>query len=66
MLRALGHSRVALLSNNPDKAGQLERLGVAVTARVPTRVHLSAANGRYLAAKAWQGHDLLGLEASGL
>jgi GTP cyclohydrolase II len=52
MLRALGADRVALLSNNPDKAVQLERLGVRVTERIPTGVHLSAANGRYLAAKA--------------
>ena len=61
MLRALGHGRVALLSNNPDKAGQLERLGVTVTARVPTRVHLSAANGRYLAAKVRRGAHTLDL-----
>jgi GTP cyclohydrolase II len=52
MLRALGVPRVALLSNNPDKAEQLDRLGVAVTERVPTEVHLSAANADYLAAKA--------------
>jgi GTP cyclohydrolase II len=58
MLRALGASRVALLSNNPDKARQLGRLGVTVTERVPTGVHLSAANARYLATKARRGHTL--------
>jgi len=52
MLRALGADRVALLSNNPDKAEQLNRLGLTVTERIPTGVHLSAANVRYLAAKA--------------
>ena len=52
MLHALGACRVALLSNNPDKAEQLDRLGVTVTERVPTGVHLSPANGAYLAAKA--------------
>lgn len=52
MLRALGVERVALLSNNPDKARQLARLGVCVTERVPTGMHLSAANASYLAAKA--------------
>jgi GTP cyclohydrolase II len=52
MLRALGVHRVALLSNNPDKAEQLRRLGVTVTECVPTGVHLSAANAGYLAAKA--------------
>jgi GTP cyclohydrolase II len=48
-------SRVALLSNNPDKARQLRRCGVSVAAQVSTGVHLSAANGRYLAAKARRG-----------
>ena len=51
MLQAVGADRVQLLSNNPDKAAQLVRLGVEVTERVPTRVHLSEANARYLAAK---------------
>jgi GTP cyclohydrolase II len=55
MLRALGVSRVALLSNNPDKARQLRRFGVTVAALVPTRVHLSATNARYLATKARNG-----------
>jgi GTP cyclohydrolase II len=52
MLQALGVEHVALLSNNPDKADQLGRLGVTVTERVPTGVHLSPANAGYLAAKA--------------
>jgi GTP cyclohydrolase II len=51
MLTALGADRIRLLSNNPDKAAQLELLGIAVTERVPTGVHLSAANARYLAVK---------------
>ncbi len=65
MLRALGASRVALLSNNPDKARQLARLGVTVTARVPTGVHLSAANARYLATKARRGGHTLGVPPVG-
>jgi len=52
MLGALGVRRVALLSNNPDKAEQLARLGIEVAERVPTALHLSAANVRYLSAKA--------------
>ena len=48
-------SRIALLSNNPDKAEQLRRFGVTVDAVVPTGVHLSAANARYLATKAGRG-----------
>lgn len=59
MLRALGASRIALLSNNPDKARQLGRFGVTVAARVPTGVHLSAANARYLATKARRGGHTL-------
>src|SRR3954452_9661958 len=49
MLLALGVPRVALLSNNPDKARQLRRFGIPVSAQVPTCVHLSSANARYLA-----------------
>jgi GTP cyclohydrolase II len=52
MLHALGVHRVALLSNNPDKAEQLERLGVEVAQRIPTRLHISPSNLRYLRAKA--------------
>ncbi|WP_436968550.1 GTP cyclohydrolase II [Demequina lignilytica] len=51
MLRALGVDRIRLLSNNPDKAAQLELLGVDVDERVPTGVHLSGANARYLETK---------------
>jgi GTP cyclohydrolase II len=52
MLLALGTDRIRLLSNNPDKAVQLEACGIDVTQRVPTGVHMSAANVRYLATKA--------------
>jgi GTP cyclohydrolase II len=52
MLFALGADRIRLLSNNPDKALQLEKAGIEVTQRVPTGVHMSPANVRYLATKA--------------
>ena len=52
MLLALGADRIRLLSNNPDKAVQLESCGIDVTQRIPTGVHMSAANVRYLATKA--------------
>jgi GTP cyclohydrolase II len=65
ILRALGVDRIALLSNNPDKAVQLERLGVRVVARVPTGVHVSAANARYLAAKASRAAHTLDLPPIG-
>ena len=51
MLLALGADRIRLLSNNPDKAAQLDLLGVEVTEQVPTGVHLSEANARYLTVK---------------
>ena len=61
MLRALGLDRVALLTNNPDKAAQLDRLGVTVAKRVPTGMHLNATNARYLATKARRGAHTLDL-----
>jgi GTP cyclohydrolase II len=64
MLRALRVPRIALLSNNPDKAEQLRRFGIAVTAQVPTGVHLSTANARYLATKAGSGAHTLDLPLS--
>jgi GTP cyclohydrolase II len=51
MLGALGATTVRLLTNNPDKARQLTGLGIDITQQVPTGVHLSPANHRYLAAK---------------
>ncbi|XVU30280.1 GTP cyclohydrolase II [Actinoplanes sp. CA-054009] len=51
MLHTLGAERIRLLSNNPDKAAQLGALGIAIEEQVPTGVHLSDANARYLAAK---------------
>lgn len=51
MLRAMGADGIRLLSNNPDKATQLEALGIRVTERIPTAVHLSESNSRYLQAK---------------
>jgi len=64
MLQALGVSRIALLSNNPDKARQLRRFGVTVAELVPTGVHLSAANARYLGTKARRGAHTLDLPLS--
>ena len=52
MLAALGVDRLALLTNNPDKAAQLTAHGLDVVSRVPTAVHLTASNRRYLRAKA--------------
>jgi GTP cyclohydrolase II len=64
MLKALGVSEIALLSNNPDKARQLRRFGVHVATRVPTGVYVSEANARYLATKAARGAHTLDVPLS--
>jgi GTP cyclohydrolase II len=51
MLGALGIDELDLLTNNPDKAGQLRRLGVVVRDTVPTGVFATDSNLRYLRAK---------------
>ena len=51
ILRALGVSRVRLLSNNPDKVAALEKGGVIVTERVPCEVAPSAHAEDYLKTK---------------
>jgi GTP cyclohydrolase II len=61
MLQALGVDRIALLSNNPDKAEQLTRLGVDVAEHVPTGVHVSPANARYLTTKVLHGAHTLAM-----
>ena len=58
MLGALGVDRLDLLSNNPDKAAQLEEAGLTVVRRVHTGLHVSPVNLGYLAAKAAGGHVL--------
>lgn len=58
MLSALGVGRLDLLSNNPDKAAQLEAAGLRVERRVRTGLHLSPVNHGYLATKAAGGHVL--------
>lgn len=65
MLRALQVDEIELLSNNPDKARQLIGLGTTVVAKVPTRVHLSAANACYLATKAQRGAHTIDLPRRG-
>jgi GTP cyclohydrolase II len=57
-LQALGLDRLDLLSNNPDKAAQLETAGLQVDRRVRTGLHLSPVNHGYLATKAARGHVL--------
>ncbi len=51
ILKALGISRVRLLSNNPDKVAALERAGIKVTERVPCEVTPSEHAEEYLKTK---------------
>jgi len=59
MLRALNVTRVRLLTNNPAKCEQISRYGVEVVERLPTGVHLTDRNRRYLQAKAEVGGHLI-------
>ncbi|WP_030744067.1 GTP cyclohydrolase II [Streptomyces sp. NRRL S-31] len=59
MLHALGQTTIRLLTNNPDKVRQLRRHGIEVTEVIPTRVHVTAENSRYLSAKAEVGGHTL-------
>jgi GTP cyclohydrolase II len=51
VLKALGVSRVRLLSNNPDKVAALERAGIEVTERIPCEVPASIHAEDYLKTK---------------
>jgi GTP cyclohydrolase II len=59
MLQALGCNSVRLLSNNPDKATQLERYGVRVVERVRTGTFSNPHNLRYLRAKVQKARHTL-------
>jgi len=51
MLKALGVTRVRLLSNNPEKVEALQRAGVEVVERVPCEVEASPHAEEYLKTK---------------
>jgi GTP cyclohydrolase II len=63
MLHTLGADRIRLLSNNPDKALQLDALGIEIAEQLATEVHLSEANLRYLQAKVSHTHHSINLPA---
>ncbi|MFD7921566.1 GTP cyclohydrolase II [Streptomyces sp. NPDC059740] len=52
MLRAVGHTEIDLLTNNPDKVRQLVALGIKVRNVVRTGVFRTRHNSSYLSAKA--------------
>jgi GTP cyclohydrolase II len=61
MLAALGVTELNLLTNNPDKVRQLRELNVAVVEAVPTGVHATPSNLRYLRAKVRHDHHTIAL-----
>lgn len=65
MLAALGVSEIELISNNPDKRIQLERLGIKVSACHRTGTHLNAHNRAYLHAKIEHSNHALTLDEVG-
>ena len=59
MLEAIGVSDVCLLSNNPDKAEQLEKYGISVVERMPLVVGIGSSNRDYLQTKVERmGHKI--------
>ncbi len=65
MLSTLGCSEIDLLTNNPDKPAALRKHGIAVREVLPTAVHASAANVRYLAAKVAHTRHTITLPVAG-
>jgi GTP cyclohydrolase II len=61
MLTALGITELNLLTNNPDKTRQLRDLGVLIPRTVPTGVHTTPSNLRYLHAKVQHTHHTIAL-----
>jgi GTP cyclohydrolase II len=51
ILKALGIKSVRLLSNNPDKVAALQRVGIAVTERVPCEIDPTEHSVEYLKTK---------------
>jgi GTP cyclohydrolase II len=61
MLRALGISKINLLSNNPDKINQLRKHGIEILKEVSTGVFVKPSNRKYLEAKVVKTNHRIGL-----
>ena len=64
MLHALGVRAIRLISNNPDKASQLEAFGIRVLERLPTGVYCNHHNQHYLQAKSEQAEHSIRLDGA--
>jgi GTP cyclohydrolase II len=58
MLRALGHTRIQLLTNNPQKITALRQAGIDVVDRLPLHGRVNRHNERYIRTKQQAGHLL--------
>ncbi len=65
MLRALGITEVELITNNPDKAQQLQAHGICVARVHATTSHVNVHNRAYLSAKKQQHFHTLNLDGLG-
>ncbi|MEX2161618.1 MAG: GTP cyclohydrolase II [Anaerolineales bacterium] len=61
MLKDLGVARIALLTNNPNKIEELQKLGIEVVERIPLEGEITPDNERYLLTKASRMKHLLDL-----
>lgn len=59
MLKALGVSKITLVSNNPDKKSQLQQHGIEIVEQLPTGIFCNVHNRGYLQTKASKsGHHI--------
>jgi 3,4-dihydroxy 2-butanone 4-phosphate synthase/GTP cyclohydrolase II len=63
ILKDLGITRIALLTNNPTKIEELQRLGITIAERLPLQGEVNPENARYLRTKAARMQHLLDLPA---
>ncbi|WP_438465061.1 GTP cyclohydrolase II [Marinomonas sp. PE14-40] len=62
MLKAVGVTKIRLLTNNPDKAKQMAENGIDVVEILPTGVHVNDHNRQYLETKAQKMNHTLDSE----
>jgi len=61
ILKNLGVTKISLLTNNPNKIEELQRLGIEVIERIPLQGEVNSENARYLLTKAARMNHLLDL-----
>jgi 3,4-dihydroxy 2-butanone 4-phosphate synthase/GTP cyclohydrolase II len=61
ILKNLGVTRISLLTNNPNKIEELQRLGIEVVERIPLQGVVNPENARYLLTKAERMNHLIDL-----